>query len=100
MEKTGKIFKFEESNIYDIYTYNKGLLNELSNTEAIDIEKIIKRLKDKNLKNMLDERQITKYFYNGIKIKSKSILKFIPLFEDEFLSALYIYTIKGNNTIY
>ena len=100
VEKTGKIFKFEESNIYDIYTYNKGLLNELSNTEAIDIEKIIKRLKDKNLKNMLDERQITKYFYNGIKIKSKSILKFIPLFEDEFLSALYIYTIKGNNTIY
>lgn len=100
LEKAGKIFKFEESNIYDIYTYNKGLLKEISNTEAIDIEKIIKKIKDKNIKNMLDERQITKYFYNGIKTNSKNIIKYIPIFEDEFLSALYIYTIKGNNTVY
>ena len=100
VEKSGKIFKFEESNIYDIYTYNKGLLNAISSTEAIDLEKIVKRLKDKNIKNMIDERQITKYFYNGIKNKNKSIIKYIPIFEDEFLCALYIYTIKGNNTIY
>lgn len=100
VEKSGKIFKFEESNIYDIYTYNKGLLNAISNTEAIDLEKIVKRLKDKNLKNILDERQITKYFYNGIKDNNKSIIKYIPVFEDEFLTALYIYTVKGNNTIY
>ena len=100
VEKAGKIFKFEESNIYDIYSYNKGLLNSISNTEAIDIEKIIKKIKDKNIKNMLDERQITKYFYNEIKNNSKRMIKYIPIFEDEFLVALYIYTIKGNNTIY
>ncbi|MBR3230129.1 MAG: patatin-like phospholipase family protein [Bacilli bacterium] len=100
VEKAGKIFKFEESNIYDIYSYNKGLLKEISNTEAIDIEKIIKKIKDKNIKNMFDERQITKYFYNGINNNNKSIIKYIPVFEDEFLSALYIYTIKGYNTIY
>ena len=100
VEKAGKIFKFEESNIYDIYTYNKGLLNALSSVEAIDLEKIIKKLKDKNIKNILDERQITKYFYNGIKNNSKSMIKYIPIFEDEFLTALYIYTIKGKSTIY
>ena len=100
VEEAGKIFKFEESEIYDIYTYNKGLLSAISNIEAIDVESIIKKLKDKNLKNMLDERQITKYFYNGIKNNNKSMIKYIPIFEDEFLTALYIYTIKGNNTIY
>ena len=100
VEKSGEIFKFEESNIYDIYTYNKGLLNAISNTEAIDLEKIIKRLKNKDIKNMIDERQITKYFYNGIEKNNKNMIKYIPLFEDEFLTALYIYTVRGNNTIY
>ena len=49
---------------------------------------------------MIDERQITKYFYNGIEKNNKNMIKYIPLFEDEFLTALYIYTVKGNNTIY
>ena len=76
------------------------MLSAISNIEAIDVESIIKKIKGKNLKNMLDERKITKYFYNGIKTNNKSMIKYIPIFEDEFLTALYIYTIKGNNTIY
>lgn len=100
VEKAGKIFEFEQSNIYDIYSYNKGLLNEISNTEAIDIETVIKKIKDKNFKNMIDERKITKYFYNEINEGQKHFIKLIPLFTDEFLTALYIYTIKGKNIIY
>lgn len=100
VENAGIIFKFDETNIYDIYSYNKGLLNMISNTEAIDLETIIKKIKSKNLKNMLDLRKITKFFYNGITSNQKNIIKYIPLYTDEFLTALYIYTIKGKNITY
>ena len=100
VEKSGKIFKFEESVIYDIRTYNKGLLNSLSSIDQIDIDKILKKIKEKDMKSMIDERQITKYFYNKIIKKEKSMIKYIPLFTDEFLTALYIYTIKGSKITY
>ena len=100
IENAGKIFNFDETNIYDIHTYNRGLLNALSNTESIDIEKIKNKLKDKDIKNIIDNRQITKYFYENILSKNKNMLKYIPIFSEEFLAALYIYTVKGNRITY
>lgn len=100
LEKAGHIFKFDESVIYDIHTYNRGLLNALSNTESIDIEKITMKLKDKDIKNIIDNRQVTKYFYESIMNSDKNMLKYIPIFNDEFLTALYIYTIKGQKITY
>ena len=100
LEKAGKIFNFDESNIYDIHTYNRGLLNTLSNTESIDVEKIKNKIKDKDITNVIDNRQITKYFYESIIKENTAALKYIPLFSDEFLTALYIYTIKGNKITY
>lgn len=100
VEKAGKIFHFDETTIYDIYSYNKGLLNMLSNTPQIELEKIINKLKDKDIKNLIDNRQITKYFYNAIENNDESMIKYIPVFTDEFLTALYIYTIKGQRAIY
>ncbi len=100
LEKAGKIFKFEESNIYDIHTYNRGLLNALSNTESIDIEKIKDKIKNKDINNIIDTRQITKYFFDCIRNNDKSMIKFIPIFSDEFLAALYIYTVKGLKVTY
>ncbi len=100
LEKAGKIFKFEESNIYDIHTYNRGLLNALSNTEAIDIENIKAKIKEKNITSIIDTRPITKYFYECIMNNDKTMIKFIPLFNDEFLAAVYIYTVKGLRITY
>ncbi len=100
LEKAGKIFNFDESNIYDIHTYNRGLLNALSNTESIDIEKIKNKLKEKDITNIIDSRQITKYFYESIINNNHAMIKYIPLFNDEFLAALYIYTIKGKKITY
>lgn len=100
VEKAGKIFHFDETVIYDIYSYNKGLLNSLSNTPQIELETIIDKLKEKSIKNLIDTRQITKYFYSAIESNNKTMIKYIPLFTDEFLTALYIYTIKGQRAIY
>ncbi len=101
VEKAGKIFNFEEFNIYNIRNYNHGLVTALSNTNTIDINKIISKVKEKKFNNLIDNRKIVKYFYEAIESKNeKQLLTLIPLFNDEFLVALYIYTIKNKRFLY
>ena len=99
IEEAGKIFNFDETNIYNIKSYNRGLLNALSNTETIELEKIARKIKDKNLEDIIDRRKIVKYFYNQIE-QNKISFKNILLFTNEFLVALYIYIIKAPHIIY
>ena len=99
IEEAGKIFNFDETNIYNIKSYNRGLLNALSNTETIELEKIARKIKDKNLEDIIDRRKIVKYFYNQIE-QNKISFKYILLFTNEFLVALYIYIIKAPHIIY
>ena len=99
IEEAGRIFNFDESNIYNIKSYNKGLLNALSNTETIVLEEITIKIKNKNLENLIDRRKIVKYFYNQIE-KNQISFKFIISFVNEFLVALYIYTIKNPRMTY
>ena len=99
VEEAGQIFNFEESNLYNIKTYNKGLLNALSNTETIELEDIIKKLKNKELENIIDRRKIVKYFYNQI-VNNNVSFKYIIPFANEFLVALYIYIIKNPHITY
>ena len=97
IETAGKIFNFDESTIYNIYSYNKGLLTALSNTEFINLEEI--SIKNKNLENFLDKRKIVKYFYKQIEDNNISFKYIIP-FPNEFLVALYIYIIKSPRSFY
>lgn len=99
IEEAGKIFNFDETNIYNIKSYNRGLLNALSNTETIELEKIARKIKDKNLEDIIDRRKIVKYFYNQIE-QNKISFKYILLFTNEFLVALYIYIIKAPHITY
>lgn len=99
IEMAGKTFNFDESTVYNIKSYNRGLLTALSNTESIDIEKITNQLKNKNLENLLDKRKIVKYFYKQIQENNISF-KYILPFTNEFLIALYIYTVKSPRSIY
>lgn len=101
IEKAGECFGFAEDIIYNIKTYNKGLLSEISRTAPISKEKILKKIKNKNFSNVIDHREIVKFFYDAIKTDNeKSTLKFLPLFYDDFLIALYIYIIKGRKKTY
>lgn len=99
VELAGETFNFDETVIYNIKSYNKGLINSLSNTESVSINKITNNFKNKDLKSLVDKTAIVKYFY--LKIKENELpLKYILLFTNEFLIALYIYIVKGNRTIY
>lgn len=99
VEVAGKTFNFDESTIYNIKSYNKGLLTALSNTPTIELEEIANQLKNKKLDNILDRRKIVKYFYNQIE-KGTISFKYVLPFGNEFLVALYIYIIKSPRSIY
>ena len=99
IEEAGRIFNFDEANIYNIKSYNKGLQNTLSNTENIELDKIAHKIKNKKIEDIIDRRKIVKYFYNQLE-KNKISYKYILLFTNEFLVALYIYIIKSPRSIY
>lgn len=99
VEQAGKTFNFDESNIYNIRSYNRGLLTALSNTDTIELEQIIHKINTKNITNIIDKRKIVKYFYNQI-VNNKISYKYTILFTNEFLVALYIYIIKSPRSTY
>ena len=87
--------------IYNIKTYNKGLLSKLSETMAIDKDIIANKIKNKDFKKLLDSKQIVSFFYEAIaQDNCASVFKYLPIFSDEFLIALYIYTIIGNRSTF
>ena len=94
IEKAGKIFNLREEKCYNIKRYNKKISKELKKINQISVEEIISNVKDKNIKGILDSKKIVKFFYNSIITDSKSMIKYIPIFQKEFLVALYIYTIN------
>ena len=101
VEDAGECFGFSEYIIYNIRSYNKGLFNELLRVSSMSKENIIKKFKTKNFSKLIDKREIVRFFYNEIVSENyDSFVKFLPLFFDVFLIALYIYTIKGRKKAY
>ena len=101
VEKAGMAFGFAEDIIYNIKTYNKGLFNELLEIDPISKSIIVSKIKNTNFNKIIDHRQIIRFFYDSVEQnKIENIIKFLPLFTNDFLIALYIYTIKGNKKAY
>ena len=59
------------------------------------------KIKKNEYKKIVDTRQIVRFFYDAIVSNNlESTFKFLPLFSDEFLIAMYIYVIKGRRSTY
>ena len=101
IEKAGDCFGFAQDTIYHIKNYNKGLFNELLEIEPISKEMIARKIKGKDFKKIVDHREIVRFFYDAINTNNfESSLKFLPMFFDDFLIALYVYIIKGQKNAY
>ncbi len=101
IEKAGVCFGFQEDIVYNIKTYNKGLFNELSEILPISFDFVMAKIKKNEYKKIVDTRQIVRFFYDAIVSNNlESTFKFLPLFSDEFLIAMYIYVIKGRRSTY
>ena len=67
----------------------------------ISREVIVSKIKKNEFKKIIDTRQIVRFFYDAIVNNSlEGTFKFLPIFSDEFLIALYIYVIKGRRNSY
>lgn len=98
VEKAGLSFNFPEDNIYNIKTYNKGLLNELFKVSAINFQDIGSKIKNGKFKEIIDVRSIIRLFYDAINSNDvQSVFKYLPMFADEFLIALYLYILKKSS---
>ena len=94
-------FGFQEDIIYNIITYNKGLFNNLYEIIPISKELILNKIKKSNFNKIIDHRQIVRFFYDAINNNEyNNAFKFLPFFQEDFLIALYIYTIKGKKNAY
>ena len=94
IENLGYIFGIDDSHIYKIKTFNKELIKQFKNIEADpEIEKCIKQNK---LKMLFSNKATIKYIYDLIESNNDSINKIALFFPNEFLEALYLYTIINN----
>ena len=101
LEDAGKLFNFNESTIYNINSYNKGLLSEIYKTESFSLTDIKEKVQNKKLLDLVSKRKIVKLFFLSLLNNNISaLLKLIPVFYDEFLISVYLYTINGNKTSY
>lgn len=91
LENAGIIFELSEDSVYVIRKYNKKLKQELINTKKASIKVLIENVKDKKYFNAISKKEITKLFYDAIKIQNiNSISKLVPIFPNEFIGALYL----------
>lgn len=88
IEQLGQVLEIDDSYIYSIFKYNELLIKKF-----IDIQSIsnIKESVEKNrFKKLFSNKETIKYIYNLIINKDSSIHKYILLFPNEFLAAIYL----------
>jgi NTE family protein len=99
IEYLGKIFELDDSYIYNIKHFNRLIIYYFDKLPTVDRNLIDQKIKDKDIKGLLNNKTAIKYIYDKISdiknTKSKKDLAGIALFlQKEFLGALYIYILK------
>ncbi len=98
VEKAGECFNFPEDVLYNIKTYNKGLMAEMAKVRPISLNDIREKIKERKFKDIVDVRPIVRMFYDAIVANElRSIVMYLPIFSDEFLIAYYVYILKKNS---
>ncbi len=100
VEEAGKCFNFAEDTLYNIRTFNKGLLVEMTKTNAVNLKTITAKIKNRKFKGIIERKSVVKLFYEMIKENNmREAFVFLPVFADEFLIALYLYVIRNKSII-
>ena len=101
IEKAGQSFGLPEDNIYNIRTFNKALLSELSKAKGNELNDVLTRVKERNVRNFINAQGIIKLFFEAIsKNDFEGVKRLIPLFADEFLIAIYLYVVRQRVSFY
>lgn len=102
IEHLGKVFEFDDSSIYSINQFNRLILRELKKIPTVDKQYIERKLKNKNIKNVINNKHVIKFIYDTFRNKFghnqiNEISSIALLFPHNFLDALYLYVIQKDN---
>lgn len=92
IEFLGKIFKIDETKIYDIDYYNYLIIEALNDVKALDEKDIEKKIRTMDLNTLTNSSIIVKFIYNQISHGNIS-LAVATVFPKEFLASIYLYVI-------
>lgn len=94
LDLLGKAFKLDDEKIYFIYDFNKRLKNSFKIIPSYDINLIKQKIKNNDINDLLGGKYIVKYIYDNLDFNDDSNMYLLmTIFEDEFLSALYLKSI-------
>ena len=93
----GKIFELDESKIYFLNFYNGILKKKIKNQEELNSDLFLNKIKNKQIKSLLDSKFIVKYIYNLLKNKAsyKEISTLYHIAKKETLVAVYLVAIES-----
>jgi len=97
VEKVGLIFNLDESIVYSIPKYHKNLIKHLQQISRESFDDIHSKRHDAKIKRLFNNDLMVAYLYHCLIENSDidDISNLIIIFPDAFLSALYLYVIKG-----
>lgn len=99
IDETAKILELDDEKIYNYALFNHLLKRSFNNID-IDAKAVKKIIKSGKVTELLDRKIIVKYISSLLTRNEKgklSIYNLAILFPKEFLSAVYLNTILGNN---
>ncbi len=101
VEYLGKVFKLDDSNIYNINSFNKKLICELDEMLLVDKKLVEQKIKGNDIKKLINNKFVIKYIYDKlIAYDNKKIARELAgialLLPREFLGASYLYVVKNN----
>ena len=100
LERLGKAFHLEESEIYDIEHYHGLLIYHFMHLEPVNIDLIEQKIKDKKIKQLINSKYVVKYIYDKLIVRPykpkvrKDLCGIACLFPKEFLMAIYMVVIN------
>lgn len=101
LEFLAKSFELDNSLLYGIFFLHNQLFKRLDEIGIVDRKLIEEELKKGNIKKILKRQNLIKYLYDKMKYQNdakikKELINISLIFPNEFLGALYLYTLRGH----
>lgn len=88
----GNLLELDDTKIYLLYEFNNKIKRRFNNISSLGLDLIKEKLKNNDVKSLLDKKYIVKYISNCLSEKNKEIdlKKLFNLFPKEFMAAIYL----------
>ena len=88
----GELLEIDDTKRYTLYGFNKKIKITFDNIHILDLKLIKEKVKNNDVKSLLDKKYIVKYISNCLKEKDSEmdLRKIFNIFPEEFMAAIYL----------